>query len=148
MSDPSFPDIEQLVPHRGPALWLSRVLDHDPDGTACEACVPAAHPLARDGALPGVAAMEWMAQATAAHSALRGRAGGVAEIGVVAGIAGFTVDAPGFAVGLRPVVRVVQVEGGDGPMAQFDGEVSVDGRAVARGRVTVVRGEAATGGAA
>ncbi len=142
-----FPDIEALVPHRGPALWLDAVLAHDATTTRCRGRVVASHPLAVDGTLPGVGAMEMIAQTTAAHSALCGRAGGRAENGVVAGVSGFTVDIAELAPTADLIVTVTQIEGGDGPMAVFQGSVS-DGRAeIARGRITVVRGEAATGGA-
>lgn len=144
MSGP-FPEVEALIPHRGLACWLDAVLEHGGDRTRCRARVVPAHPIAVDGRFPAVAAVEWIAQASAAHSALRGRAGGIAEAGVLAGISGFSADVEGFSPGERIEVAVTQVHGGDGPMAVFEGEVWCGTQSVARASLTVVRGGAAFG---
>lgn len=136
----SWPPIEALVPHRGPALWLDQIVAHEGDTTRCRVRLAPSHPLAEDGRLPGVCAMEFIAQAAAAHSALRGRAGGRAEPGVLAGVSGFAVDTPWFEPSSELAVEVRQLAGGDGATASFEGVVWDGPREVGRGRVTVVRG--------
>lgn len=72
-----FPPIEELLPHRGAAVLLSRVLAHDSRSTTCEVDV-ARSVLYRndDGSVPAHVALEYMAQAIAAHGGLLDRAAG------------------------------------------------------------------------
>ncbi len=63
--------IEILVPHTGKMCLLDQVTHWDSRGLVCHARAPTAdHPLARDGALSTVAAVEYAAQAAALHGAL------------------------------------------------------------------------------
>lgn len=63
--------IERNVPHAGAMCLLDAVEHWDAAGVVCTAAAPAAsHPLARDGVVPAVAAIEYAAQATAIHGAL------------------------------------------------------------------------------
>ncbi len=63
--------IAQRVPHAGTMCLLDSVLDWDSRIIECEATEPGpAHPLAREGRLPAIAAAEYAAQATAVHGAL------------------------------------------------------------------------------
>lgn len=78
--------IERLVPHAGAMCLLDAVGDWQPDWIACTSGAPTtAHPLARDGHVPAIAAVEYAAQATAVHGALleagdRSRAGLLATL--------------------------------------------------------------------
>src|SRR5690606_23706979 len=59
------------VPHAGAMCLLDAVIDWDGRIIECEAIEPGpAHPLAREGRLPAIAAAEYAAQATAVHGAL------------------------------------------------------------------------------
>ena len=63
--------IERRVPHAGTMCLLDAVMQWDATSITCIACAPGAtHPLARDGTVPAVAAVEYAAQATAVHGAL------------------------------------------------------------------------------
>lgn len=63
--------IERCVPQRGSMCLLDGVTAWDAQRIDCWAAGPDAdHPLARDGGLPTVAAVEYAAQATAVHGAL------------------------------------------------------------------------------
>ena len=63
--------IAARVPQAGAMCLLERVIAWDDGHIACEARVePAGHPLARDGRVPAIAAVEYAAQATAVHGAL------------------------------------------------------------------------------
>lgn len=64
-------DIERRVPHTGTMCLLNEVMQWDATHIACTAVAPgAAHPLARDGRVPAIAAAEYAAQAAAVHGAL------------------------------------------------------------------------------
>lgn len=63
--------IEQLVPHAGQMCLIHGVYRWDDQSIECVAKAPRAdHPLARDGALSSLMAIEFAAQATAVHGAL------------------------------------------------------------------------------
>ncbi|MDB5749671.1 MAG: 3-hydroxydecanoyl-[ACP] dehydratase [Ramlibacter sp.] len=69
--------IEGLVPHAGAMCLLDAVTEWSEQEIACTSALPAAgHPLARDGRVPAIAAIEYAAQATAVHGALLERSDG------------------------------------------------------------------------
>lgn len=78
--------IERLVPHADAMCLLDAVDDWEPSWIACTSGAPTtAHPLARDGHVPAIVAVEYAAQATAVHGALleggdRSRAGLLATL--------------------------------------------------------------------
>jgi predicted hotdog family 3-hydroxylacyl-ACP dehydratase len=65
-------DIATRIPHSGPMCLLDRVVSWNNETIICEANNhrDAGHPLARDGALDTMAAIEYAAQAMAVHGAL------------------------------------------------------------------------------
>src|SRR5436853_7541423 len=64
-------EIQRRVPHAGAMCLLDMVTRCDASCIECEAAAPVGgHPLARDGGVPAVAAVEYAAQATAVHGAL------------------------------------------------------------------------------
>lgn len=70
-----YPSPKELLPQGGRMNWLERVDAHTSGRTVCSVRVPADTPLsAADGSLPGFAAIEFMAQAAAAHALLELRA--------------------------------------------------------------------------
>ena len=72
-----FPAITELLPHRGKAVLLRRVVAHDAETTTCEVD-PADSVLWRsaDGSVPATVALEYMAQTIAAHGGLSDREAG------------------------------------------------------------------------
>lgn len=69
--DIEFPSIEQLVPHRGPALLIDTVLAETPDTIRVAAHITPAHPYFVAGrGVPAWVGIELMAQALAAHGGL------------------------------------------------------------------------------
>lgn len=71
---PDFPPVAELLPHRGRAVLLDRVLAHDARTTVC-AVDPAASVafLDADGFVPASVGLEYMAQTIAAHGGLLAR---------------------------------------------------------------------------
>lgn len=66
----TLPPIIELIPHRPPMLLIERVLSFAPDRVVCAARPTHTSIFARNGAIPGVVMLEYMAQATAACLAL------------------------------------------------------------------------------
>ena len=66
----TIPSISELLPHAGPMRLLHRVLEHGPEGAACEARTEDAA-IFRDasGRVPAWVAIEWMAQCSGIHGA-------------------------------------------------------------------------------
>ena len=64
--------IEALIPHAGAMCLLEEVIAFDADSIACRAVShrTTPHPMACDGILPGLAGIEYAAQAMAVHGGL------------------------------------------------------------------------------
>lgn len=128
--------IERLVPHAGAMCLLDAVDDWEPDWIACASGAPAAaHPLARDGHVPAIAAVEYAAQATAVHGALlqagdRARAGLLATL-VDVRLAASTLPAAPLAIRAELLSRSAA-----GCLYRF--EVRAAKRPIASGRLMVV----------
>lgn len=88
-----FPPLDELVPHRPPALLLQRLIARTEDGLAAVAAVPRDSPFVRRGRVPALLALEMAAQAAAALEALAGLAG-PPRLGYLVGIRGATLPHP------------------------------------------------------
>lgn len=72
-----FPPIAELLPHRGPAVWLDTVLEDSEDRIRASAHITREHPLFVPGSgVPVWAGIELMAQAVAAHAGMQSRRSG------------------------------------------------------------------------
>ncbi len=71
MMESDHPPIETLLPHRSPMRFVDRVLTYTDKHIVCEASIPSACPLVREGAAPAIVAIEAAAQAAAVGEALR-----------------------------------------------------------------------------
>lgn len=105
-AQPSFPPIEELLPHRGIMLWLQGVTAADETAIEAHAAVPAeAWYLDAHGGMPAWIGIELMAQAIAAHAGLQGRRlGKPARPGVLLGTRAYRADSPSFPAGERLLV--------------------------------------------
>jgi predicted hotdog family 3-hydroxylacyl-ACP dehydratase len=65
-----FPPVEALIPHRGPARLLERIVERSEHGLVALAAVPADSPVVAAGGAPALLALEMAAQAAAALAAL------------------------------------------------------------------------------
>jgi predicted hotdog family 3-hydroxylacyl-ACP dehydratase len=91
-------DIERRVPHAGAMCLLDTVTQWDATSIVGQAAAPARdHPLARDGGVPAVAAVEYAAQATAVHGSLLDDAA-APRAGMLAKLSDVEL-APGFITG-------------------------------------------------
>ena len=129
--------LEAHLPHRGAMNLLERVVAWD--ATTLHALATnhhdASHPLRRAGELPATAAIEYGAQAAAAHGALAADAPSGA--GMIASVRNVVAHARRLDDVHEPLdVRVEQLGGGDaGVVYRF--AVSAGSRLLVEGRVTV-----------
>jgi predicted hotdog family 3-hydroxylacyl-ACP dehydratase len=123
------PKVERLVPHRGSARLVERVLAWHDDSLECVGRIPPESPFAHEGSAPAFVGLELAAQAAAAHEALVRQGGGRAmgaEVGYLVGIkeARFGVARLPVSVDLRAAVRLV---GGAPPLAIYTVRVELAG---------------------
>ncbi len=134
----SFPPIAELLPHAGPMRLLASVLRHDAFETECGLDVAASALFAgAEGRLPSYVALEWMAQAIAAHGGLAARAAGRAPApGLLVGARRVALARTHFAPGQRLTV-LARFAGAAGALASFECEVREGRERVAQGVLSV-----------
>jgi predicted hotdog family 3-hydroxylacyl-ACP dehydratase len=125
----SLPAPSVLVPHGGEALLLEAIDAVYPDGLEAS-LVP------RDG-LPAWMGPEIMAQAVSAFATWRDGPPYHPKPGLLLGVRRYRSEATEFARGARLRVRVRESTRNEAGSAVFDSSVSVDGRDVAHGMLTV-----------
>lgn len=107
----TLPPIEQLLPHRAPAIVVDRVLHLDEEGCRVSAQVrPDAWYLDAQGEMPAWVGLELMAQACSAFSGWRNTLSGrPIRVGYLLGTRSFDATEPAFPVGteLEVEVRVI-----------------------------------------
>ncbi len=133
-SPEEFPAVEELVPHRPPALFLRRLLARDGDGLAALAVAPGGSPFVRDGRAPAVLALEMAAQTAAALAALGGT-GGAPGLGYLVGVREAAFPQPWLAAEALYVVTV-HPAGGARALAVYDWRVEAGGVLYAGGTLS------------
>ena len=128
------------LPHRDGMSLLDEVVDWDGERLHARAVSHrrADHPLRRAGVLPAAAAIEYGAQAVAAHGALLASAASVPGAGYLASVRNVTFHADRLD-DIEPALDIVveRVGGGAGGVV-YTFRVSAAGRGVAEGRVAIV----------
>jgi predicted hotdog family 3-hydroxylacyl-ACP dehydratase len=137
MQDTSFPQLDDLLPHRPPMRFLTAILQETANGLTCAARIPARCAMVSGGNAPPVAAIEAAAQAAAAWEALRRWRD-----------AGHAAPRIGYLVALREMIfftdRVpadrdlqvsVSLEAAAPPLTHYRVEVTLEGMPVTRGTI-------------
>ncbi len=139
-------EIAARIPHAGPMCLLDRVVNWNSETIICEANNhrEANHPLARDGALDTMAAIEYAAQAMAVHGALIAENGtsisqdAGPKMGYLASVRDVTCAIP-F---LHELVAPLRIEAtrlmGEETRVLYEFKVSSGGQLCAEGRAAVV----------
>jgi predicted hotdog family 3-hydroxylacyl-ACP dehydratase len=138
--DGRYPAIEELVPHRAPMLLLDRVEDDGDRTTTCGLTIREDSSFVENGAVPSYLALEYMAQAVAAHAGLRDvRKGQPVSIGYLIGARNVEFLVDEFRVGdqLRIIVSHVWC---DGELGQFEVRIESGNRRVAGAQLNVYQG--------
>ena len=139
MSEPAFPAIEELLPHEGPMVLLSRVLSHHGDRTVCAVDLDEGGMLQDEsGAVAAWVGIEYMAQCVGAHAGLVARAAGEPpRMGFLLGGRRIRFHVARFQRGDRLRVEARRIWGGTGDLASFDCslEDAATGKLLAEGRL-------------
>jgi predicted hotdog family 3-hydroxylacyl-ACP dehydratase len=124
-----FPPVEQLIPHRGPAIVISRVLAHRHQEALVEALIEESGQYVAEGIAAAPLALELAAQAVAALVGLERREGvGPAASGYVVGVQQMKFFGGDFRVGDRLEISV-RLEFREGPVGRFGFEIT-DGSSI------------------
>jgi predicted hotdog family 3-hydroxylacyl-ACP dehydratase len=130
MSEPSYPPIEQMLPHREPFLFIRSVRDFLGDRIVCRGMVKKGHYLTRGEEAPLVLGIEMGAQAAGVLAALQHRRTESTEspprVGYLVGIRQARFHAKALPVGCALRVEAT-AQGTSGPLATFGVLVRVEG---------------------
>jgi predicted hotdog family 3-hydroxylacyl-ACP dehydratase len=106
--------MEHLVPHAGAMVLLDAMLSWSPGRARCRLIIRAGAPFVRDGVVPSVVGIEYMAQAVAAclgYEALTG--GGGVRVGMIIACKRFDAHGECMRVGDELIVDVEAIQGND-----------------------------------
>jgi predicted hotdog family 3-hydroxylacyl-ACP dehydratase len=146
MTDPVAPNpspwpphaMDAWVPHRGAMSLLDTVEHCDDEGIVARVRVPADGLFAGSDGVPSWVGIEYMAQAVAAWSGARARAGGGSpRIGYLLGSRRYEAAVPAFEPGTVLQVFAQCELMGDNGLGMFDCRITHDGRLLASGRLSV-----------
>lgn len=137
---PAFPPVVELLPHRGRMLLLDEVVASGPGFTACRVVIRPDSSFVEGGRVPGLVAIEYMAQTVAAYAGLEARGQGrPVRIGYLLGTRELSLEIDEFQVGDDLLIEVHH-QFGDELIGAFDCTVRCRGRIVASGCLTVYQG--------
>lgn len=134
----TFPPLAELLPHRSPMILLDSVAAFEPGRVVCRVCPRADSVFARQGSLPAIVVLEYMAQATAVLTALtvEGPSPG-ASPGMLVGVRGLRLARAKLefdaALTVQAEVQTFSARGG-----VFECRVELEGETIAAARLTVV----------
>ena len=133
--------IAELLPHRPPMILLDRVDNFAADALTASVAITPSSLFCADGSVPSHIALEYMAQACAAHAGIVAREKGEpVGIGFVLGTRDFVSMVAGFAIGDRLDIIVTLVFN-QARMGAYDCQIVIDDRLVAKARLTVYQPE-------
>ena len=136
------PDPTMLVPHEGEALLLERIESVRADGLVASLVIGGARPRGRrKDSLPGWMGPEIMAQAVSAFATLRSGPPYRPKPGLLLGIRIYRSEIDDFHHGACIRVSVHESTRDDAGRAVFDSTLSINGREVAKGMLTVFQPE-------
>jgi predicted hotdog family 3-hydroxylacyl-ACP dehydratase len=130
--------MDAWVPHRGDMSLLAGVERCDELAVEARVRVPADGLFTTPDGVPAWVGIEYMAQAIAAWSGARARAGGGSpRIGYLLGSRRYEAMVPAFAAGSELRVFAQSELMADNGLGMFDCRIEQDGRVVATGRLSV-----------
>ncbi len=126
----ALPPVAELVPQRPPMRLVDEVLAASDDAITCAAQVRAGDLFVQGGRAPAAVALEYMAQAIAAHAGLGARARGEAPaIGLIAACREMTLHADSLVPGDR--LEIVAERVFVGPLTEYRARVTRRGEPLA-----------------
>lgn len=129
--------LEQLLPHRGEALFLREIVAHDADSVTAWASVKEDSPYVAHDLADALLAIEIAAQAAAAHAGLVSGAGETGtRQGYLVGVKTLTLLAPSFATKTQIAIRV-RLLGRAAQLATWSFVFGSPERPIAEGEISV-----------
>lgn len=116
--------LSDVLPQKPPMVLLDGIVAHQADSTTCAVRIdPASFFATADGSIPNWVALEFMAQAAAAHSGIceRDKGNGI-RLGFLLGSRRITFHVPRFGAGQQLLVSA-RVAWDDGELASFECQV-------------------------
>lgn len=133
--------MHELLPHADPMILVDEVIEDGPDFVRCRVRIGEASPFFRDGRVPAVVAIEYMAQTIGAYAGLRARSAGLpVRVGYLLGTRELALDTDGFAAGDELIVEAREVWT-DPPLAVFACRVERGGLPVATASLNVYQSQ-------
>jgi len=130
-------NIAALVPHDGLMCLIDQIIDHSSETISCRALVHHdCHPLARNGKLPSVVAIEYGAQTCAIHGALIASAN-PSRPGVLVKIADTELDGLPLSAEDNPLTITAQRLSSNSQSCLYNFEVSTPLRRLAKGTLMI-----------
>lgn len=129
------PPVETLLPHQPPMRFVTAILDQSPEHLTTEARIPPNCPLATDGVVPALAAIEAAAQTAALWEALRrvtGPESARPRVGYLVGLREVRLHAARIPAG-TPFVVSVRLEAATPPLAHYAMQVELEGKSILDG---------------
>lgn len=135
----TFPPVDALIPQRAPMRLVDEVLAADDGAITCAAVVRADNLFLRQGRVPAAVALEYMAQAIAAHAGLGARARGEPPaVGLIAACRSLELHGDDdLAPGDRLVIDAARTF--DGPLTEYRARVARGGELLAEAVLHVAR---------
>jgi predicted hotdog family 3-hydroxylacyl-ACP dehydratase len=122
-------------------VLLDEVLEGGSDWISCGVALQPESPFAEEGCVPGLVALEYMAQCVAAFAGLEARGKGEpVRIGYIIGIRRIGFQVESFPVGRTLTVNAKRVWGDDA-LGNFECRVEMDGRSVSTAVISVYQGD-------
>jgi predicted hotdog family 3-hydroxylacyl-ACP dehydratase len=130
--------MDDWVPHRGAMSLLDRVEEVDDQAIVATVRVPADGLFVGPEGMPAWVGIEYMAQAVAAWSGARAKAGGGSpRIGYLLGSRRYEAHVPAFAIGAELRVFAQCELFGENGLGMFDCRITQGGQVLATGRLSV-----------
>ncbi|MDE2234185.1 MAG: hypothetical protein KGK44_01400 [Gammaproteobacteria bacterium] len=139
----AFPPIQELLPHRGPAILIDEVLSDSEDSIRVAANINRNHPYFMLGrGVPSWVGIELMAQAVAAHAGLANRRTNTApRIGMLLGVRSFNTETRYFHEGELLEITSISQFGESGDIAACACTIQCGGKIVAQGTLIIMQTE-------
>ena len=133
--------ITELLPHRPPMVLLDRVIDFDAVSLTASVTIARSSMFCAGGSVPSHIALEYMAQACAAHAGtLALETGEAVRIGFLLGTRDFVCMVPGFSVGEQLDITATLIFD-DARIGAYDCRIAIGDRVVAKARLNVYQPE-------
>ena len=140
----AWPGVERLVPHRGHARFISRVVSASETRIDAIGMIPAGHPLVTGGVAPACLALELGAQAAAALEAIHRQSSSPADppkAGSLVRIREARFNRPSLPVN-TPIEITADLIGSAPPLAIYSIRATIDRASLVQGTISTFAGPA------